>query len=130
MRISLRLLGGDGCATGTVGGLALGVEKIKRLLQHYGVHRVAQESAFPLHLYQALLAQLLEMVRERRASDPQFAGDVADDQTMRARLEQEGKNAQPRLGADGAEAACEPGEVSVGDQGGDVKLIYISMILK
>src|SRR5512136_819300 len=45
-----------------VAGAALGVQKTQQLGQRLGVRRVAQESAFPPHLHQFLILQLVQMV--------------------------------------------------------------------
>src|ERR1035437_9466252 len=63
---------------GLIARAAFGVEELQQFLQSLGVRGVAKERAFALDFDEAFRLQFVEMMREGRVGDFEFALNVAD----------------------------------------------------
>src|SRR4051812_25917805 len=82
---------------GLIAGTALGVEEAEQFAQPIGVSAVAQERTFASDLDQALMLQLLQMMRERGVRYLEFSADFTDYQAVRVGGEQQAHDAESRL---------------------------------
>src|SRR5580698_6264878 len=86
---------------GFISSAAFGVEKLKDLLQRFGVCRVMEKRAFASHEYEVFIPQFVEMVRERGIRNVQLGLNFADDQAVWVGRQEELHDAEPGLRAHG-----------------------------
>src|SRR5436305_4150384 len=70
-------------------GAAFREEKCQQVLQRIGVRRVAQETALAFHGDNALVLQLVQMMRKVRRADPELRLNLARAQSFRVRRQEE-----------------------------------------
>ena len=84
---------------GFVPGATFGVEELEQFLERFGIGGVAQERALALHVYESFVLQFLQVVRKSGVRNIQFGLDVANDQPLGMRREQQLHDAKTGFGA-------------------------------
>ena len=107
-----------------VPGAAFGIEELQKLLQSFGIRRVAEKCAFPLHHDQVFGSEFVEMVGEGGVGDCEFVLNFADYEALRVSREQQLHDAKPRFRAHGRE------HVGIFDRAIRSNLRHISIILE
>src|SRR6476659_5765297 len=86
---------------GAIARATLGVQKAEEFLERLRVRAIADERFFTLGGDELVVLEFFQVMGERRSGDAGFGLDVADDEAVGMRGEQESDDAQPRFRAQG-----------------------------
>src|SRR6266852_3062464 len=74
---------------------ALRIKKLQQFLERFGICRVPQKCALPLHAHQIFIPQLVQVMRQRRIGNLEFPLNVSNHQPLRMRRQKQLHDPQP-----------------------------------